>query len=454
MRRLMLLSAIAVMVLFVEDAGARSLRARIVPRSVDPASPVADAIRPLGDVVASQVANQLPALSTSAGYTFEYDPSLGVFARAAKTFGSLFAERAVTVGRGKLNVATAYSYIRFDSLNGNDIDSLRSRTEVAFDPRLGGDVFSGLRTNNTATFREAAGLAPTADFVAVEEDLTIEAQVWDVSLTYGLLEDLDVNIELPVIRTYQRIEQNDTTPDPRCVAAEVGSCLDLADAYQDLLGPGLLDEDGFYDSEVGSRRGAKLGIGDLKLRAKYVALKAPVRLGGLLTLALPTGDKNDYQGTGTTRVEAGIVASGEPTRWLEIHGQASVEFNADDVDESQARYAIGAAVQPIDLVGVYLDFIGRSEFNALTRIPASGRLPKVKDGTYVEDPVGGAGTFSGRGIFFDVERNDVLDLAVGTKIGIGTASVLSLNLIVPLNDDGLRADFVPTIGFEHLFSVH
>ena len=437
----------------VSDAFARSLRSQIIQKGLDPDSPIAKAIRPLGNVVASQVANQLPTLSSSAGYTFEYDESLGVFARVAKTFGSLFVERAVTVGRGKLNVAGAYSYVRFDSLDGHDIGKLRSRVEQAFDPGSQQEIFSGLRTSNTADFRTAAGLADFADFVAVEEDLKIEAQVWDFSLTYGVLHDLDVNVELPVIRTYQRSSQTDTTPDPRCVAADVGPCQDLADAYDDLLGPGALNDDGFLETDIGSRRGTKLGIGDLKLRGKYVFLKDPARLATIFTLALPTGDANDYQGTGDTRLQFDLVASGEVTRWLELHGQAGVELNADDVDRSQARYAFGFTAQPFDLVAASVDFIGRSEFNALTSIPGTGRLPKVQDGEYVEDPLSGAASYSGRGVFFDVGRNDILDLSFGVKIGVGTTSVLSLNMIVPLNDDGLRADFVPTIGFESLFSL-
>jgi len=36
----------------------------------------------------------------------------------------------------------------------------------------------------------------------VKLDLDLEAQLFDFSFTYGLLDNLDVNIDVPVLRTY------------------------------------------------------------------------------------------------------------------------------------------------------------------------------------------------------------------------------------------------------------
>jgi len=71
----------------------------------------------LGNAIGSQVANQIPTLSTSAGYTYEWNPELEVLERSAKTFGPLFSERAVTVGRNKFNLNVSYTYIKFDQFN-------------------------------------------------------------------------------------------------------------------------------------------------------------------------------------------------------------------------------------------------------------------------------------------------------------------------------------------------
>src|SRR5262245_46586567 len=97
--------SIALMTLVVELGLAHSvfagqtLRSALVPDN----AVLQGALNPLGKVIGSQVANQIPALSTSAGYTYEWNPELEVLERSAKTFGPLFSERAVTVGRGKFN---------------------------------------------------------------------------------------------------------------------------------------------------------------------------------------------------------------------------------------------------------------------------------------------------------------------------------------------------------------
>ena len=94
------------------DAG-QTLRKTLAPNN-----PVLQgALGPLGNAIGSQVANQIPALSTSAGYTYEWNQELEVLERSAKTFGPLFSERAVTLGRGKFNINASYTYIKFNEFN-------------------------------------------------------------------------------------------------------------------------------------------------------------------------------------------------------------------------------------------------------------------------------------------------------------------------------------------------
>ena len=50
-------------------AAAKSLRDSLIPAGLVN-TPVADALKPFADAIGSQVANQIPALSTSAGYTY------------------------------------------------------------------------------------------------------------------------------------------------------------------------------------------------------------------------------------------------------------------------------------------------------------------------------------------------------------------------------------------------
>src|SRR5689334_6084656 len=97
-RSLVVVIALAAAVAIPRGAGAKSLSESLIPAGLNtPGSPLTAALQPLADSIGSQVANQIPTLSTSAGYTYEWNPELEVLERSAKTFGPLFTERAVTL---------------------------------------------------------------------------------------------------------------------------------------------------------------------------------------------------------------------------------------------------------------------------------------------------------------------------------------------------------------------
>jgi hypothetical protein len=51
-----------------------------------------------------QIANQLstfPLASSAGGFTYTFDPNLGVFNGGTDSFGSIYTERADTIGRGR-----------------------------------------------------------------------------------------------------------------------------------------------------------------------------------------------------------------------------------------------------------------------------------------------------------------------------------------------------------------
>ena len=101
-----------------------------------------------------------------------------------------------------------------------------------------------------------------------------------------------------------------------------------------------------------------------------------------------------------------------------------------------------------------VDFLGRSEFGAQGRIrtpvacrpcarsTASTRSRSRSTSSTDND------NFKGRPLFVDIKRNDILDLAVGGRFAIGDRAMIIANFLIPLNQDGLRADFIPTIGVE------
>jgi hypothetical protein len=398
---------------------------------------IANALRPLGSVLGAQIANQIPTLSTSAGYTYDYNPELEVYERSARTFGPLFSERAITLGQGKFNVNFSYTYLDFDQINGHDLNKLTSRVERA--SLNGQDTFAGLIRPDLAN--QFNGLTQEQIFSEVIADLRLEAQIFDFSFTYGVLDNLDVNIDVPLVRTYAHMSVRQQILDPRFVQ---------------LLDPNFAaQQPTIFDGPARDREDA-FGVGDVRLRSKYLGISGPVRVAGLLDFVMPTGSKSDFQGTGDWRLGTFLIASGTLMEIFEPHAQAGVEWNINDVDISQAKYGVGVTSQVTDFAAITLDFIGRSEFGRLGRIPNSGRLPRVDNGEFATDANGNLltdanGDFTGRPLFVDIKRNDVLDLALGTKIALTEQIILFATVTLPLNQDGLRAEFVPTGGIEASF---
>src|SRR5262245_10033740 len=66
----------------------------------------------------------VPIPSPSAGFTYEFDPALGVFKRSSGSFGPILSERAETVGAGRIAFGFAHQHFRFQTVEGLDLDKV------------------------------------------------------------------------------------------------------------------------------------------------------------------------------------------------------------------------------------------------------------------------------------------------------------------------------------------
>src|SRR5205823_10516104 len=73
----------------------------------------------------------MPLASSSGGFVYRFNPSLGTVERASDSFGPFFSERALRNGRGHLSLGFTLQYASFKSLQGADLTSGTFPTNTA-----------------------------------------------------------------------------------------------------------------------------------------------------------------------------------------------------------------------------------------------------------------------------------------------------------------------------------
>lgn len=357
-------------------------------------------LAPLAPALADTVAASYPVASASSSVTYAYNPTLETFERRTTVGGPIIGERAETIGKGQLNLGFSYSYVSLATINGADLDSLTNTPvvngQIISFPVPGGVTLKDGRFTNFLPVR-------------VKLDLDVDAHVFTPSVTYGLTPDWDVNLTLPLLYTSLGVTAKTTVPDPRLP--------------QFMLPPGnpnattgrITDGDDAF------------GVGDVLLRSKYVFHRgAPADLAAGLGLSFPSGNPDNFAGRGNTIVEPQFIASRRFKDRYEPLVNVGIDLNANDVSRSVVRWAVGGTAQILDRLTAAVVFLGRHE------------LARQADEI---DPA----------FFFQIERNDIYDASVGLRYRFGDTGFVSANAVVPLNEQGLRAEAIPTFEIEYAF---
>jgi hypothetical protein len=264
------------------------------------------------------------------------------------------------------------------------------------------------------------------------DDFAIRLNGASVSATYGLTDAWDLNLLVPLLHTQL---------DVRATTQNVTRDLVVGSVVRDPARHVSLHDGAF-------------GVGDLLLRSKYgLGRRLGVDAAVGLVLRVPTGNEENFQGLGDWTVTPLLVLSRSFGQY-DVHANAGVQVNADDLQRTRVRYGIGATLQPLERVAFLLDFIGSSgvaedTFGQTGRALGGSRFDgPFQTETAVARPSPGVSPvrFSSA-----VPRTDILDLAVGVKSSLAPHLIGFVTAIVPVTSDGLRADVIPTGGIEYTF---
>lgn len=330
-----------------------------------------------------------PIPSSVGVLSVKFNEETGTYDRVQGTSGPLLAERATTSGKGHANISLSYTFSDFEVFNGGETIPLTLRHCL---------------TVNCVGNNPDAGFAK--DVIAVDVRLKLKSQVLATSAVYGVTDRLDVGVVVPLIRNDLNVFTRG-----RVVVHP------LSDARIHIFDPNIEAAD-----QLGI--GHAIGIGDVIVRGKYqLPLKLPVETAVLADITLPSGDKDNFLGTGDLRVKTTFVASVTRQRFSP-HLNVGYEWNSGTTELSNVEYKAGTEILARPRLTVAIDLLGVIQ-------------PSVVGEFRVR-------ALNGQSLI----PRSVIDGAIGAKWQITERSLLNVNYLAPLNSNGIRPNNIITFGLQ------
>jgi hypothetical protein len=371
--------------------------------------------------IASQLST-FPLGSSSAGFTYTFDPALGVFNRSTETFGPVFAERPVTAGKGKFSFGVNYQKAKYDRFEGRD---LRERDIQIF------LVHQDVNNDQNNLFPWFEGDLIRAD---LSVDLQNETTVFFAN--YGLSDRFDIGVAIP----YQRLD----------LTAQVFASVERVSTT---LQPTIHRFDDGTDSRVYSQSDSASGIGDVVVRAKYNLVRRPsASVAAAVDVRLPTGNEDDLLGSGGNQTKLFLIAAG-PAKRFSPRGSLGYTFSGGGAAflgdlPNEVNYTAGFDAGVHRRVTLTADLLGRYLIDA-NRLVDQEQTLRFRTNPAGNDPT----TFTTTRTSAVVETGNLNLLlgSAGLRVNLVGRLLLVGNVLFALNDNGLQDKVIPVFGVDYSF---
>jgi hypothetical protein len=367
--------------------------------------------------LASQLTS-VPLPSPASGFTYRFDPTTGTFARSTQSFGPILADRAETIGRGKIVFGYNYQFFSFDALESVDL----RRIPALFthdDYQLGGGRADVVVTNNAIE-------ASVAQFTGL--------------VTYGVHDRVELSVALPVVRTRLAVASD-------AVIRRFGTAPGTSVHYfPDDTAPG-----GIGDHQLFTAQGSATGVGDMVLRTKATIARSGHRgIAAGVELRMPSGDEDDLLGSGAWGVRPFGVLSFTYRR-VSPHVNIGYQWNGASAIAGDPKTGQKEDLPDRVTAAIGADF-GMSDrltlaFDVLTnRVISSPRLQVHQ--FQVQGPLGSA-VFDDIG--FTEDSYFTTSGSVGLKLNVAAGLLVNFNVRFNATSGGLTDRLVPLLGIEYGF---
>lgn len=389
-------------------------------------SPQVQALLTLSESIGRQLSTY-PLSSSAGGFSYLEDPELGILIRQTQSFGPVYAERPLTLGKGKYNLGVGYTEFSFDRIG--DLNLREGELNLVFTHKDVNDDECNLHP-------ELEG-----DVVTAELFINFNSKVKTLSGSYGVTDKLDMSLVVPMV--------------------EVSATMS-AQASVNRLATGDREIHGFEGGGTTSiiqEEGRAEGLGDILLRGKYQLLqKDDLFIAAMGDLRLPTGDERDLLGAGATQGKLQVLVAKIGQRFSphlnlgytaanhdlpnQINGIAGFEWVADDkltlAFDVLSRTQLG--VSPTEMVNSTFQYVPMPDELPVSATPAT--CDHDEDIQTADFPILTVG-----------EETNIhqLDGSLGLKLNVAGNFLLTLNGLFPLNHESLTDEFSGLIALDYSF---
>jgi hypothetical protein len=373
-----------------------------------------DRARAAEQVVTLAVQQAIGLLPPAAGQSFryQYDPKLFTYARSDQAGPSQFRSPA-TLGMGTFDARLSVSYFGLDE---------------TFEP-----IFY-LASDNANP-----GPAGSTKFGL---DVSADVAVTNFSLSYGLLDGLDVSLDVPVVVVDSEASQI-TAENSAGQTVILPQRFDRSILDRDIAeGRVFLNRTSLSDSGYPGGTGVGLGRINLGVKANLVTHEL-VELGVLTSVAFASPSSAELAGTDSYAILPRLLVELLPNEVVQVYIDSGYEYDFSFAELRRFVWDFGISMQLGNRASIDAGFGGSVYDEPITW------TPPIAIGLPTADFPEGLTLFSDQGEDNEVDT-DVTSLLLGGKLGLGEMSVLSAALTVPIDGD-LHPEAIISVGIEAYF---
>jgi len=347
--------------------------------------------------------SQIPLASPASGIIFTTDPTLHVPVPSDQSLGPILTQRAETIGRHKLYVSMTYQYFLLQDADGLGLKSL------------------------PATFLLSSNNTPSNPDTVVIANSRVDLKVhqWVGYLTFGLTSKIDLSVAVPLLRVDMRYTTNEQL-------------------FNIITGA--------TQNHIASQAEEATGIGDVVVAVKATIWRmkhAGFALGG--ELRLPSGDAQNFLGSGTIGVK--------PFAAFTYSGRVSPHFNVGYQANGNTELVVTSAGNKGGLPN-RLIYSGGADWRLTRRLTIAAdvlaqrvfQAPEAKImRNFAPFPVSNPGFSIAQTTVSSSGTYNRTDGSIGLKLKPWGGLLLTGNLLVKLDQGGLRSRMAPLVGASYTF---